>query len=85
MRAVKQVVNLFINIVVVGLTRSRRSEAFSRAAGNDLRFFSSWSIIQRVEKHKEMFVFCFGSKKKSEAENSYWTKLFGQLTGFLYI
>lgn len=65
MHAVKQVVNLFINIVIVGLTRSLCSEAFSRAAGNDLRFYSSWSIIHCVEKHKEMFVFCFGQKVKN--------------------
>lgn len=65
MLAVKQVVNLFINIVIVGLTRSRCSEAFSRAAGNDLRFYSSRSIIHCVDKHKEMFVFCFGQKVKN--------------------
>lgn len=62
MHAVKQAVNLFINIVIVGLTPSRCSEAFSRAAVNDLRFYSSWSIINWGGKHKEMFVLCFGQK-----------------------
>lgn len=48
MHAVKQAVNPFINVVIVGSTRLRCSVVFSRAAGNDLHFYSNGLFLKKV-------------------------------------